>query len=845
MRYADLPIEEAREDLLEAVRRNNRLIVTAPTGSGKTTRVPQWLIDHGGLNGSVVVLQPRRLAARMLAARVAWEREVPLGSEVGYQVRFDRKAGPKTRILFETEGILLRRLLTDPTIPDVGAVILDEFHERHLYGDLTLGRMLRLQASERPDLKILVMSATLAMEPLRAFLDPCAVIEARGRTFPVDIRYLDKPLHPDHSPVWEAAAAALEDLARGEPEGDALVFMPGAYEIGRTLRAIENSPALRDFVALPLHGELSAADQDRAVSQQPRRKIVVSTNVAEASLTIDGVRLVVDSGLARIPRYDAHRGLNTLWIERISRAAADQRAGRAGRTAPGVCMRLWTAAEHAARPEQEKPEVLRLELAETVLTLKAGGVNDIRAFPWLDAPEARSLEQAELLLRDLGALDHDNRLTELGRRMAAFPTHPRHARMLLAAAEVGVVPSIALIAAILQGRPFLQRRADRIARERRDERWGGEEESDFFALMEAWRFADAKGYALGPCRALGIHAQHARQVRPVFEHMLRIAENEGLPIRETNPDRDAIRRCLLTGFSDQLARRFDRGTLRCAVVHGRKGELARESVVRDATLFVAAEIQEIQHADHETHVQLSLATAVEEAWIEAMFPADCSTAQEAAYDSVARRVVGVESRRFRDLSLSAKRVDRVEPALAARLLAEEALAGRIPLPEWTPKVDEWLARVSWLASVAPDLGLPAFDAEARRGIVERMCAGCASAKDLKQADPWPALRAWLGGASAAALERHAPERVTLSNGRSARVLYGASPDPHIALRIQELYDVERLPALAGGRVPLTVHILGPNHRPVQITRDLAGFWREHYPAVKQQLQRRYPKHVWR
>src|SRR5215831_6482284 len=394
-----LPIYDLESEIVTRLKEQRRLILSSPTGSGKSTQVPQMLLRHGFLErGQAVILQPRRLATRLLAARVAEELGTELGREVGYQIRFDNVSSPATKIKFVTEGILLRQMVQDPKLPGISTLIFDEFHERHLYGDITLARALDLQERERPDLLILVMSATLDGDRLETYLKPCTRLASEGRTFPVSISHAAAA---DERPVWDQAADAF---ARHAGEGDVLVFMPGGYEIARTIDAIRDRSESKGYLLLPLHGELPPREQDAAVARYTRPKVVVSTNVAETSLTIDGIRLVIDSGLARIPRYDPYRGINTLLVEKISRASADQRAGRAGRTAPGVCLRLWSRDEHARRPARELPEIRRLDLAEAVLTLKAAAIEDLRKFRWLDPPDEASLAHAEELLADLGAL---------------------------------------------------------------------------------------------------------------------------------------------------------------------------------------------------------------------------------------------------------------------------------------------------------------------------------------------------------------------------------------------------------------------------------------------------------
>jgi ATP-dependent helicase HrpB len=852
----DLPIYEIEKPLIGALQKFRRLIVQAPTGSGKSTQVPQMLLDHDALGsapnqsaahgsgqGQVVILQPRRLATRMLAARVAQERNAPLGQEVGYQIRFENISGPATRIKFVTEGILLRQMLTQPRLDGISTLIFDEFHERHLYGDITLARALQLQESIRPDLNILVMSATLAARQLEQYLNPCLTLESHGRTFPVTVEYLP---HPADEPASDLATRAFEDAMRRHPEGDVLIFMPGAYEISRTVQSIRASDRSRGFIVLPLHGELPPREQDAAVARYDQRKVIVSTNVAETSLTIEGVRLVIDCGLARIPKYDPYRGINTLLIEKISRASADQRMGRAGRTAPGHCIRLWTEREQRERPAQELPEVKRLDLAEVVLTLKASGIRDVAAFRWLEAPEPRSLARAELLLKDLGAVDAaSGEIRELGRRMLAFPVHPRYSRMLLAAHEYGCVYQVCLIAALTQGRDLLMRRQGKQVGEKRDDLFGDEAASDFFVWMRAWSYADKNQYNLDACRRLGIHAQSARQVRPLFEHFLNIARQEGLNAERTSFSDEIIQKCILTGFSDQLARRLDTGTLRCELVHDRRGTLARESVVAKSPLLVAAEVHEIEGKEKELNVLLSLCTAVKPEWLKELFPSDFSEKVAVLYDSAAKRVYAEEQWLFRDLVLEKKRNDQPPPDAAAALLAEEVLKGNLTLKEWDHEVEQWLLRVTCLAGWCPELGLPIITAEDRKHMIAQICHGAVSYREIKDKPVRDVVRGWLNPAQQALVEKHSPERFELPGGRRVRVTYSGETPPYMAARIQDLYDLKQSPKIAMGRVALLVHILGPNQRPVQITQDLSGFWKNHYPRIKQELQRKYPKHEWR
>lgn len=851
---ARLPIYEIQSDLVQALRGIPRLVLTAPTGSGKSTQVPQMLLDGGLLGqGQAVILQPRRIAARLLAARVAFERQGQLGAEVGYQVRFENVTGPRTRLRYVTEGVLLRQMVQDPTLAGVSTLIFDEFHERHLYGDITLAQALELQRTRRPDLNIVVMSATLQAELLQNYLHPCGFLTSAGRTFNVEMDYASTPAYADKRPVWEQAAEAFSHYVASGGEGDVLVFMPGGFETSQTLEAIRRTDESRGFVLLPLHGELAPTDQDAAVARYDHRKVVVATNVAETSLTIDGIRCVIDSGLARIPRYDPFRGINTLLVEKISQASADQRAGRAGRTAPGVCLRLWSREEHAHRPQQELPEVRRLDLSEVVLTLKAAGITDLRQFRWLEPPAPEALDHAEELLADLGALKAPARagaptvteITPLGRKMLAFPVHPRYSRMLLAAQEFHCVYQACLVAALTQGRDLLLRGVDAATNREREELLGQKAGSDFWILMRAWQFAANKDFRIDACRRLGIHAVTARQVGPLFQQFLHIAEREGLDISRRDTPETALHRCILLGFSDRVARRLDSGTLRCELVHNRRGLLARESVVHSAPLFVAAEIREIEGKDKAVNTLLSLATAIEESWLREFFPDDFENVPRVYFDATARRVYAEEQVRFRQLTIGTRKVEPPPLEPAGALLAEEVLAGRLVLQDWDHAVEQWLTRLRLLAQWCPELNLPAIGQEERAHLIHQICHGAFSYKDIKDKPVKHVVKSWLSAQQQALLDQHAPERLTLSNGRNPKVAYADAAPPHISLRIQELYDVRETPRIALGRVPVCIHILAPSMRPVQITQDLPGFWREHYPRIKQELQRKYPKHLWR
>jgi ATP-dependent helicase HrpB len=839
-----LPIDALQADLVAACGRVRRLVLRAPTGSGKSTRIPQMLLDLNLVQGQIVVLQPRRIAARLLAARIAQERGVKLGGEVGYQIRFERVESAQTRIKFVTEALLLRQMASDPELKGVGAVVFDEFHERNLHSDVALALARRLQETHRPDLLIMAMSATLDTEGVAKWLGSAETLAADGRAYPVQVEYTHLPRNSTR-PIWDAAAEQVRRVLREESEGDVLVFMPGSYEIMRTIGAVRNLPESGGVDILPLYGELPPEEQDRAVKPSPGRKVIVATNVAETSLTIPGVRAVVDAGLARIARFDPHRGIDTLLVEPVSQASAEQRAGRAGRTGPGRCIRLWSQTDHEARPLREVPEIKRVDLSETILLLLSSGWGEAATFPWYEKPDEKALQRALTVLADLGAVDAQGKLTNLGRRMSVFPAHPRYARMLLAAGDLDCVYEVCRIAGLAQGRDILFRKVDDRTENARDS-VEQEDGSDFFPRLALLQRAVEMKFDADACDRFGVHGQAARQADQAARQFLRLAEGQGLPVSDRIADPAAVRRCLLLGFSDRLAVRLDAGTLRCALVHGRTGELRRESSIRNAKLLVAAEVDEIQARGGVT-TYLSLATAIEEAWLQELFPAEFSTVNQVRYDGSQRRVVTRVERRFRDLVLEAKERDDAPSDAASRLLAEEVAAGRLELEKWDAPVDAWIRRVNFLSKHCPELGIPPFDEAARRMVIEEVCAGAVAYRDIRDRPVFGVVRGWLTHEQAMALESYCPEKIILPRKKHpARIEYTEDGQAEVEATVQELYDFPGSKLrVCLGKVPMVVCIQSPARRTQQRTTDLDAFWKGSYEGVKKELRGRYPKHEWR
>jgi len=873
----DLPVWQLHFDLIRDLRHGNALVLTAATGSGKTTQVPQMLLD-GGIAGSgrIVILQPRRVAARTVAARVAWERGKALGTEVGYQVRFEDRLSPDSRLCFVTEGILLRWMQDDPELRDVAILIFDEFHERNLLSDVALALAKRLQQTTRPDLKLVVMSATLETESAARYLTarpdgiavpPAPVLSSEGRTFPVEIRWAE---YGDRRPASEQAADAVERIVRSGAEGDILVFMPGMGEILSTLNALRAARLQEPCVFLPLHGDLPPEEQDRAFQAFDRRKIVVATNVAETSVTIDGIRHVVDAGLARVARHDAARGIQTLSVEPISRASAEQRAGRAGRTAPGTCWRLWTESGHLDRPERNTPEIRRSDLAEVVLLLHSLGIRHAAGFDWLDRPDPAAVERAERLLTTLGALEPSAAggetssaadvqrpdLTPTGRQMLRLPMHPRYARMLVEASRHGCVPAAALCAALTSGRDLLVRpgRDDAHLKEAR-ELFEGSRESDFHTLLRAHQFARNCRFDPGACRRVGIHAQTARQVEDTFQQFMAIAERERLvspePSSDPAPAGDRLTYCIAAGFMDQLAVRKDSGSLDCRLAEGRAATLARESVV-DSPLLVASGLREVD-GRHGRTTLLTLATAVQPEWLERLYPQHLSQRTVCEVDRLHKRVASLRETRFLDLVVRREHCKDLDPEAAGRALADAFAAGWFDLPKLDSGVRQFIARVQLLSKVAPELEISPLDGAGIRRALTRAFHGLTLVKDAQAADLRDAFASHLDPAQRGFLDELLPASIPGPGDKRLRLQYAGSPEtdpdggaagPEALLRLPEAFALKEHPRVAEGRLPVKLVLQTPDQKRLAVTTDFPAWRQRSYPPLRAPLRAKFSGFLW-
>lgn len=816
-----LPIDPLLPALCDALSEHRRAVLLAPPGAGKTTRVPPAILDAGLVDGRILVLQPRRVAARAAARRIADERGARLGGEIGYRVRFDDRTSAATRIELLTEGLLTRRLQRDPFLEGVGCVIFDEFHERSLHADLGLA-LLREVREVRPELALVVMSATLDPGPVAEWLD-APTLRAEGRAFPVDVEHA--PLVDDRRLPDRCAAAIRRALSAGST-GHVLAFLPGVGEIEATAEALGPLP---DVDVLPLHGRLPAAAQDRALAPQARRKVVLATNIAETSVTLDGVTAVVDSGEARVPRFDPAIGLERLERTRISRASADQRAGRAGRTAPGRCIRLWTAAEHRGLQAYEAPAITRVDLTRTVLELRAWGA-DPHDFGWFEAPPTESIDRADGLLRRLGAVD-DRGVTPLGEALLALPIHPRLGRVVLAGRHR--LHTAAAVAALAAERDIWFDPPEITA------------DSDLELRLDA---LDARH----PPR--GVNRRALAEVRRARDQIVRIARGidgddiegidamPGQPPSDDTPDAIPPARLLLAGFPDRVARRRAPRSDRFKLASGGGARLSPRSAVRDAELIVAVSLRGSRRGERAEHI-IETASAVDPSWL------DVETALATRFDPEREAVVQLSQRRYLALVLDevpagdAADRDAVSAALAEAAAADPRRAFGWPDDKPTAAL---ITRLRWLSGVRPEWDLPTFPDldphDPPSDLVRTLCDGKRSFAELQRLDLASIIDGLLDHTARGRLAREAPPRLTLPDGTRRALAYTPGEPPVLATRFERLFGLPETPRLAGE--PIVLHLLAPNRRPVQITDDLASFWATTYPQVRKELRGRYPKHPW-
>lgn len=816
-----LPIDEALPELRRSLAAHQAVVLQAPPGAGKTTHVPLALLDEPWLAGrSILMLEPRRLAARAACARMSALLGEAAGRTVGYRIRFDSRVSAQTRIEVLTEGILTRRLQTDPELKNVGLVIFDEFHERHLHADLALALCLDSQKALREDLKILVMSATLDGAAVSKLLNDAPIVTSQGRSYPVDPRYL--PRDPDGPLPQTVCDSVMEALEKNE--GDVLVFLPGAWEIRRTQELLQARIGSRAEL-FPLYGDLPWEAQDRAI--QPlagRRKIVLATPIAETSLTIEGVRVVVDGGFARVPQFDPGSGLSRLTTVRISRASSEQRAGRAGRLAPGTCYRLWSETTQRGLVPQSLPEIRGADLAPLALELAAWGVRDARTLSWLDPPPEAAMNQARELLVELDAVDAEGRITETGRAMARLPLHPRLSHMLFAAQQLGQGALACDIAALLSERDILTGEARRSA--------------DFVQRVEALQAFRKNGRPGAQSHQADANAcTRVNQAAQQFQRLLSSGKSSpAMDVRQTGL-------LLALAYPDRVALARPPGEARYLLASGRGARLHESEMRLRQPCIVAA----------------SLDAGATEGLIYSAAPLDMDALREhlaahvrrddvVRWDAPQQVVIARREERFGALVLDSKPLTKADPEKIRSAMLEGIRRLGIEALPWTREAREWQTRVLSLRQWLPDEDWPdVSDAALGETLADWLgpyLDGVSRRDHLARLDLLSILKARLDWDRGRRLEEGAPTYLEVPSGSHLRLEYIPGESPVLRVKLQEMFGLADTPRVAWGKIPVTLHLLSPAQRPIQVTQDLRGFWERTYPEVKKELKGKYPKHPW-
>lgn len=817
-----LPIEAIVDELKTALRKSAAVILQAPPGAGKTTFLPLSLLSEPWLAGrKILLLEPRRLAARAAAHRMATALHEPMGGTVGYRVRMDRRIGRETRIEVITEGILTRMLQSDPALSGVGLVIFDEFHERSLDADLGLALCFDLLGVLNTDLRLLVMSATLDTSKLAALLNNAPVITCQGRSFPVQTEYLGRqPQIPLESAMVEAIHTAVKAHS-----GSILVFLPGAPEIRRVERRLQQAGLGPQWIVASLYGNLSSQEQDLAIAPPAagKFKIVLASAIAETSLTIEGIGVVVDSGLQRVPRFDVRSGMTRLTTLPVSKASADQRRGRAGRNGPGICYRLWSADSHAGLPAYNRPEILENDLVQLALELALWGVKDPGALTFLDPPPAAALSKACELLTQLGALDRQARVTEHGRKIAELPLHPRLAHMLLAAQAIDQGALACDLAALLSERDPI-----RLA--------NGRSEVDLSLRIERLnQFRLQKGRQN---QAYELDRFAARRITQVADNLKR-----HLGISGTFAGLTWLGRLLAFAYPDRIAQKRPGPLGRFQLTNGRGAFLDPTEILAGQPYLVAAELD-----GDRREARIYLAAAYDEASLMLQFPDQITWTVVIEWDKDRQAVRAVKNLQLQALTLHCEPLPRPDPSRVLSALIQGIRQEGVGCLPWTRPLRAWQARVEFVRRILEDgSNWPDMSDES---LAERLdqwlgpyLLAISRLKDLQRIDLGRALFGQLTFSQQKRLDELAPTHTLVPSGSRIAIDY-TSPQPVLAVRLQEMFGATQTPAIAAGRQPLLLHLLSPAQRPLQVTRDLAGFWQNGYPSVQKQLKGRYPRHFW-
>lgn len=832
-----LPIDVFLEEALKSIQSHGNLVVTAAPGAGKTTRLPAYFAKHA--KGKVLVLEPRRMAAIAAAHRVSEEQNWNIGDEVGYQVRFANKTSEKTKLVFLTEALLSRKLAQDPELAGVEYVILDEFHERSLHVDLALGLLRELQELGSA-IKLVVMSATLDSPKISQYLGDAPVLDVPGKLFPLEIKYQkNSQLLQTNPQFYENLVATVKDAERSTLH-DILVFLPGVGEIDRTSQHLETWAAEKNIELVPLHGSLPLEAQRKALQKASRRKILLSTNIAESSVTVDGVACVIDSGLAKNMKFDLRTGFSRLEMSRISRASAQQRAGRSARQFPGVAYRLWNKMDEGSMPGHDIPEILRAELSESLLFLSAQGVTDFNSFSWFEKPAPLPLKKAIENLQGLGAIDNQNQITELGKKILQWPLPPRLAKLMLTAIDMKIPRLGADVAAILQERDFMMKQSS-------EHYLGDRFESDILLRLEV--LAQSRG-GRAPRNT---HRMGLQTVDQAAKQILSYVKN-------THDESDKIdhaqilQKLLLTSFSDRLSRRRIAGQDKALMIGGRGVRLSPESVVRESEFFLSLDGVETSQG---SETLVSLAAGLTKDFLFKELGTHIEKKKDLNFDKEKGQFYAREGKHFRDLPLEEGSVTIAQASDVSEHLPEVLTQEW----DWVLKKNEaladWMERLAFLIrsrekltqeSLREELermdeNLP-FSDEQKREAFAMAASGEHDFKTVTHKDLIYFFESQLSQSVSDFLRKEVPSKLKVPSGNFLSIHYPVDRDPYMEVRIQEVFGWMETPKILGGAQALTLQLLGPNYRPMQVTSDLRSFWQNGYPEVRKELRTRYPKHSW-
>lgn len=832
-----LPIDDFLSEALTSVRSHGNLVITAAPGAGKTTRLPAYLAKHA--SGKVLVLEPRRMAAIAAAHRVSEEQTWPLGAEVGYQVRFANKTSDKTKLIFLTEALLSRKLAQDPNLAGVEYVVLDEFHERSLHVDLALGLLRELQELGS-NIKLVVMSATLDSQKISQYLGGAPILDVPGKLFPLEIKYQKNSQLLQTSPqFFENLVTQIKEAERGSAQ-DILVFLPGVGEIDRAQQHLETWAGEKNIDLIPLHGSLPLEAQRKALQKGTRRKILLSTNIAESSVTVDGVACVIDSGLAKNMKFDLRTGFSRLEMSRISRASSQQRAGRSARQFPGVCYRMWNKLDEGSMPAHDIPEILRAELSESLLFLSAQGVTDFNSFSWFEKPGPLPLKKAIENLQSLGAIDERNHITDLGRQILLWPLPPRLAKLMLTAVDMRIPSLGADVAAILQERDFMLKQSS-------DSYLADRFESDILLRLEVLhQFRNDRP----PRNTHRMGLQTVDQAAKQILSYAKVREDDSTKVDSAL----ALQKLLLTAFADRLCRRRTPGQDKARMLGGRGIKLASDSVVRESEFFLALDGVETTQG---SETLVSLAAGIGKDLLFKELGPQIEKKKDLSFDREKGQFYVREGKHFRDLALEEGGVAIAKANEVAEHLPE------VLTQEWNWVLKEneglagWMERLVYLIRSSEKIPqeplreelermnkeMP-FSEDQKREAFAMAASGEKDLKSVVQKELIYFFESLLPPAIAHFLKTEVPAKLKVPSGNFLRVHYPADREPYMEVRIQEVFGWMETPKLLGGVQALTLHLLGPNYRPMQVTSSLTSFWQNGYPEVRKELRTRYPKHSW-